>query len=177
MAEILNHPRVYAFLHIPVQSGSDAVLTDMKREYHSQHFEKIMDYMIEQLVFYASLDRIYFSVPGIYIATDFICAFPTETKEDFEDSMSLVRKYKFPSLFINQYYPRKGTPAARMKKVGNIVVEFNFGISRLIALKQRNGQLQCLRCLENIHVILKTGLEKYIVYLFVKKLPVSFYSD
>lgn len=107
MAEILNHPRVYSFLHIPVQSGSDAVLTDMKREYNSQHFEKIMDYMIEH-------------VPGIYIATDFICAFPTENEDDFEDSMRLVRKYKFPSLFINQYYPRKGTPAAKMKKIDSI---------------------------------------------------------
>lgn len=38
----------------------------------------------------------------MYILTDFICAFPTETEEDFEESMSLVKKYKFPSLFINQ---------------------------------------------------------------------------
>lgn len=60
-----------------------------------------------------------FSVPNIYIATDMICAFPTETEEDFEESMQLVRDYKFPSLFINQFYPRSGTPAARMKKVRN----------------------------------------------------------
>ena len=58
-----------------------------------------------------------FRVPNVYLATDMICAFPTETQEDFEESMNLVRKYKFPSLFINQYYPRSGTPAARMKKV------------------------------------------------------------
>ncbi len=45
MAKILNHPRVYAFLHIPVQSGSDAVLADMKREYSSEDFCKIVDFL------------------------------------------------------------------------------------------------------------------------------------
>ncbi|ULU09920.1 hypothetical protein L3Y34_014348 [Caenorhabditis briggsae] len=107
IAEILNNPKVYAFLHIPVQSASDAVLTDMKREYSRRHFEQIADYMIE-------------NVPNIYIATDMILAFPTETLEDFEESMELVRKYKFPSLFINQYYPRSGTPAARLKKIDTV---------------------------------------------------------
>uniref|UniRef100_A0A914XH72 TRAM domain-containing protein n=1 Tax=Plectus sambesii TaxID=2011161 RepID=A0A914XH72_9BILA len=49
-----------------------------------------------------------------------ICAFPTETAEDFEDSMNLVRKYRFPSLFINQFYPRPGTPAAHMKCIDTV---------------------------------------------------------
>lgn len=57
------------------------------------------------------------SVPGITIATDIICGFPTETEDDFEHTMSLCAKYKFPSLFINQYYPRPGTPAAKMKRI------------------------------------------------------------
>ncbi|CAD6184486.1 unnamed protein product [Caenorhabditis auriculariae] len=107
IAKILNHPRVYSFLHIPVQSASDAVLDDMKREYSRRHFEQIADYMIE-------------NVPNIYIATDMILAFPTETEEDFQESMRLVEKYRFPSLFINQYYPRSGTPAARLKKIDTV---------------------------------------------------------
>ena len=48
------------------------------------------------------------------IATDIICGFPTETWEDFQETVALVERYKFPSLFINQFYPRPGTPAARM---------------------------------------------------------------
>ena len=63
-------------------------------------------------------------MPDIYIATDFICAFPTETEEDFEESIELVKLYKFPSLFINQFYPRPGTPAARLKKINTIEVGF-----------------------------------------------------
>ena len=60
---------------------------------------------------------IFFRVPGITIATDVICGFPTETWEDFEETVALVEEYKFPSLFINQFYPRPGTPAARMKRL------------------------------------------------------------
>lgn len=61
-------------------------------------------------------------MPEVYIATDFICAFPTETVEDFEESMDLLRKYKFPSVFINQFYPRPGTPAAKLKKIDTVEV-------------------------------------------------------
>jgi threonylcarbamoyladenosine tRNA methylthiotransferase CDKAL1 len=57
------------------------------------------------------------SVPGVTIATDIICGFPTETEEDFQDTMSLCEHYKFPSLFINQFYPRPGTLAARLPRL------------------------------------------------------------
>ena len=89
MAEILNHPRVYKFLHVPVQSGSDAVLFDMRREYVRNDFCKVVVVLRQK-------------VQGINIATDIICGFPTETEEDFEDTMMLCQKYRFPSLFVNQ---------------------------------------------------------------------------
>ncbi|XP_067006926.1 threonylcarbamoyladenosine tRNA methylthiotransferase [Anabrus simplex] len=104
MAKVLAHPRVYSFLHIPVQSGSDAVLACMKREYCRADFERVADFFLER-------------IPNMTIATDIICGFPGETEEDFEDTMNLCRKYKFPSLFINQFFPRPGTPAARMERV------------------------------------------------------------
>ncbi|XP_011873193.1 PREDICTED: threonylcarbamoyladenosine tRNA methylthiotransferase [Vollenhovia emeryi] len=104
MAKILRHPGVYSFLHIPVQSGSDQVLADMKREYTRADFEHVVDFLSER-------------VPGLTIATDIICGFPTETEVDFEETMALCQKYKFPSLFINQFFSRPGTPAARMPKV------------------------------------------------------------
>lgn len=104
MSKILAHPRVYSFLHVPVQSGSDQVLSDMKREYSCADFERVVDYLQVRL-------------PGVTIATDIICGFPTETEKDFDDTIKLCKKYQFPSLFINQFYPRPGTPAARMSKV------------------------------------------------------------
>lgn len=50
MAGILSHPRVYAFLHVPVQSGSDKVLADMRREYTSGDFMQLVDYLREKYV-------------------------------------------------------------------------------------------------------------------------------
>jgi len=105
MGEILSHPRVYAFLHVPVQSGSDAVLTDMRREYCRDDFRRVARVL---------RDRVQ---GGVTIATDVICGFPTETPEDFEETMTLIEEFKFPSLFINQFFPRPGTPAAKMERV------------------------------------------------------------
>lgn len=53
IADILNHPRVYSFLHIPVQAGNDAVLTDMRREYTNADFCRVVDFMRAQLAFYS----------------------------------------------------------------------------------------------------------------------------
>lgn len=61
-------------------------------------------------------------VPGITIATDIICGFPGETDQDFQETLKLVEEYKFPSLFINQFYPRPGTPAAKAEQVPAHVV-------------------------------------------------------
>lgn len=67
-----------------------------------------------------------YRVPGITIATDIICGFPGETDEDFQETMKLVELYRFPSLFINQFYPRPGTPAAKMPQVPAAVVRSIF---------------------------------------------------
>lgn len=104
IAAILNHPCVYSFLHVPVQSGSDNVLRGMNREYTVGDFKKVADTLLRL-------------VPDLHLATDIICGFPGETVEDFEATMALVKQYKFPQLHISQFYPRPGTPAARMKRV------------------------------------------------------------
>ncbi|KAF3944968.1 hypothetical protein ACB098_01G122800 [Castanea mollissima] len=110
IAEVLRHPCVYSFLHVPVQSGSDAVLNAMNREYTVSEFRTVVDTLTEL-------------VPGMQIATDIICGFPGETDEDFAQTVSLVKEYKFPQVHISQFYPRPGTPAARMKKVPSNVVK------------------------------------------------------
>ncbi|XP_057830863.1 uncharacterized protein LOC131041701 isoform X1 [Cryptomeria japonica] len=110
IADILQHPCVYSFLHVPVQSGSDTVLNVMKREYTVSEFKHVVD----------TLMRI---VPDMQIATDVICGFPGETNEDFEATIELIKEYKFPHVHISQFYPRPGTPAARMKKVNSSEVK------------------------------------------------------
>uniref|UniRef100_A0A0E0EGV3 Radical SAM core domain-containing protein n=1 Tax=Oryza meridionalis TaxID=40149 RepID=A0A0E0EGV3_9ORYZ len=113
IASVLCHPSVYSFLHVPVQSGSDAVLTytqAMNREYTVSEFRRVVDTLYEL-------------VPGMQIATDIICGFPGTIKkilvsdEDFSQTVNLVKEYQFPQVHISELYPRPGTPAARMKKV------------------------------------------------------------
>ncbi|KAI8805328.1 CDK5 regulatory subunit associated protein 1-like 1 [Cladochytrium replicatum] len=110
IAEIMNHPRVYAFLHVPVQAGSDKVLRDMKRLYTVADFERVARTLTER-------------VPGITLATDIICGFPTETDEDFEQTLELLSRWTFPVTHISQFYPRPGTPAARMRRVQTHIVK------------------------------------------------------
>ncbi|KAH7834046.1 hypothetical protein Vadar_012187 [Vaccinium darrowii] len=110
IADVLCHPCVYSFLHVPVQSGSDRVLSAMNREYTVSEFRKVVDILTEL-------------VPGMQIATDIICGFPGETDEDFAETVSLIDDYKFSQVHISQFYPRPGTPAARMKKVPSTVVK------------------------------------------------------
>ncbi|KAL5558273.1 hypothetical protein UlMin_034484 [Ulmus minor] len=110
IAEVMRHPCVYSFLHVPVQSGSDAVLTAMNREYTVSEFRTVVDTLTEL-------------VPGMQIATDIICGFPGETDEDFAQTVGLIKEYKLPQVHISQFYPRPGTPAARMKKVSSTIVK------------------------------------------------------
>lgn len=104
MADILNHPRMYAFLHIPVQSGSDPVLLNMNREYTVADFKKVCDHLLAK-------------VPDLTIATDVICGFPYETTEQFDETLELIDHYKFPVVNISKFYSRPGTEAAKWKKV------------------------------------------------------------
>lgn len=104
MCTLLNHPQVFAFLHIPIQVGNDAVLERMNREYTVKDFETVCDKILEK-------------VPNMSISTDIICGFPGETDEEFQGTMQVIQKYKFPAVNISQFYPRPGTVAARMKQV------------------------------------------------------------
>ncbi|KAG7669451.1 hypothetical protein Ndes2437B_g05623 [Nannochloris sp. 'desiccata'] len=110
IAELLRHPACFEYLHVPVQSGSDAVLLGMNREYTVAEFERVCDELIAH-------------VPQIELATDIIAGFPNEGPEDHAATLSLLRKYRFPHCHISQFYPRPGTPAARMKRVPTDVVK------------------------------------------------------
>lgn len=110
VAEVLKRPNVFEYLHVPVQSGSDAVLRAMVREYTRADFQHLVDGLRAE-------------VPDIFIGTDVICGFPAEGHEDHEKSMDLVKEYRFPMLNISQFYPRPNTPAAKLKRLNGQVVK------------------------------------------------------
>ena len=101
IAAMRDHENISRYLHLPVQSGSSAVLRRMKRLYTR---EKYLE----------TIGRIRAVIPEIHFSTDFIVGFPGETDEDFEQTMSLMEEVRFGSLFAFKYSPRPGTPALKI---------------------------------------------------------------
>jgi tRNA-2-methylthio-N6-dimethylallyladenosine synthase len=116
-------PAVCPSLHMPLQSGSDAVLKAMRRSYRSERFLGI-------------LDRVRAQIPDAAITTDVIVGFPGETDADFEETLRVVEASRFAGAFTFQYSPRPGTPAATMPdQVPPEVVAERY--QRLVALQDQ----------------------------------------
>lgn len=93
--------KVSRHFHLPFQSGNDRILKEMNRRYTREEYLALVDYARSV-------------IPDISFTSDVIVGFPGETREEFEDTLSLVKEVGFTSLFTFIYSPRKGTPAAEM---------------------------------------------------------------
>jgi tRNA-2-methylthio-N6-dimethylallyladenosine synthase len=94
-------PKLANYLHLPVQSGSDRILSQMKRGYTSLEYKQ-------------KIRRLKAARPGISISSDFIVGFPGETDRDFEQTMNLIAEVGFDQSFSFIYSRRPGTPAASL---------------------------------------------------------------
>ena len=103
--ETLGGDRTYHFLHLPVQSGSDAVLERMRRGYTSE-------------LFLQQVEEARRKVPDLHLATDLIVGFPGETEEDFERTEELLERAEPETVNVTRFSARPGTTAARMRPVG-----------------------------------------------------------
>ncbi|HHI5559501.1 TPA: tRNA (N6-isopentenyl adenosine(37)-C2)-methylthiotransferase MiaB [Vibrio parahaemolyticus] len=92
-------PELVSFLHLPVQSGSDRILTMMKRPHTALEYKSI-------------IRKLRKARPDIQISSDFIVGFPGETDKDFQDTMKLIKDVDFDMSFSFIFSPRPGTPAA-----------------------------------------------------------------
>ncbi len=99
MAEL---PAVCEHVHLPVQSGSDAVLKRMLRRYRRADYLRVMDQLRQ-------------AIPNITFSTDIIVGFPGETDADFEETVSLVAEAEFDDAYTFKYSVREGTPAERIR--------------------------------------------------------------
>src|SRR5690606_36931691 len=124
IAAMAETPNVMPSLHMPLQSGSDAVLRAMRRSYRSEKFLGI-------------LERVRAAMPDAAITTDIIVGFPGETEEDFQETLRVVEASRFSSAFTFQYSPRPGTPAFELPTLPKEVVQERF--ERLLALQERIG--------------------------------------
>ena len=102
MVKAMTSPKIYQFIHLPVQSGSDAVLEAMNRGYTAQQYV-------------ALIERLKTALPSITIATDVITGFPGETEDDHNLTVRLLNEVRPDVVNVTRYSPRPGTPAAKAK--------------------------------------------------------------
>lgn len=95
-------------LHLPLQSGDDAILKKMNRKYSSSQYLKL----IENLKFSPKAGM---QITNLKLSTDIIVGFPGETKKQFHNTVKICKKVKFNKAYIAQYSPRPGTAAAKLK--------------------------------------------------------------
>ena len=98
---VAENPKICRHIHMPLQSGNDRILKAMNRNYRSQRYRTIIDGLKER-------------VPDIAITTDIIVGFPSETEEEFQDTLDMLNYVEFESSYSFMFSPRPGTPAADM---------------------------------------------------------------
>jgi tRNA-2-methylthio-N6-dimethylallyladenosine synthase len=98
-----DNPKLMPYLHLPVQSGSDAVLEAMNRQHKADDYRRLVE-------------RIRTARPDIAMTSDFIVGFPGESDADFEATLQLVRDIGYATAFSFKYSKRPGTPASTMRK-------------------------------------------------------------
>ena len=99
---IANNPKIARVLHLPLQSGSSAVLKKMNRKYTKEQYLELVD-------------KIKTRIPDVVLSTDIIVGFPGETEEDFEDTLNVVGKVNYEQVFMFIYSRREGTVADKME--------------------------------------------------------------
>ena len=97
-----KHSNLSSYLHLPVQSGSDKVLRRMGRGYEVDSYDRLIESLRE-------------ARPELALSTDLIVGFPGETDEDFQQTLDLVERTRYASIYAFKYSPRPGTPALRLK--------------------------------------------------------------
>jgi threonylcarbamoyladenosine tRNA methylthiotransferase CDKAL1 len=103
-ADVYKNKKIFKFLHVPVQSGDDEVLKDMRRNYSITDFKKLV----------STFRKV---IPKLTLATDIICGFPTEDEEAFNRTLWLIDDIKPDIVNVSKFTPRPKTSAARMKQL------------------------------------------------------------
>jgi len=105
-----NNDKVFKFLHMPVQSGSERILRKMKRGHTAKIFLDVVKELRKK-------------IPEIAIATDIITGFPSESERDFEETLSLIEESQPDVINSSRYSPRPGTLAAKYPRLSTKIVK------------------------------------------------------
>lgn len=100
---IFSVPNLNHYLHLPIQSGNNRILKLMNRKYTVEHYEKMVNYLRQRL-------------PDIYLSTDIIVGFPSETEEEYQETLNFLSRMQFNDVYMYKYSPREGTKAYSMQE-------------------------------------------------------------
>ncbi len=156
IAVMAKSQKICKHLHLPMQSGSTKVLCDMNRRYTKE------DYL-------ALVNKIKKAIPDISLTTDIIVGFPTETEEDFEETLDVVRKVRFDSAFTFIYSKRTGTPASTMEFVAT-EEEIKSRFDRLLQEVQEIAKETCSKDQGRTMEVLVEGLDEQDEHLLTGRL-------
>lgn len=141
-----GNPKIMHQLHLPLQSGSNSVLECMNRHYTREKYLEIIE----------NARRI---MPDIALTTDIIVGFPTETQADFDDTLDILRRARFDSIFSFIYSPREGTKAAEMENVST-PEEINERFRHMLDVQNDISLKENLRHEGKIETVLVEGRSK-----------------
>jgi tRNA-2-methylthio-N6-dimethylallyladenosine synthase len=108
-----KYPNIMPAIHLPLQSGSNKVLKDMKRSYRINHFKRVVN-------------KLRLAIPDIEITTDIIVGFPTETQADFEQTLKAIKDINFLSAYTFIYSIRPNTPAGKLPQLNPDIIQKRF---------------------------------------------------
>ena len=140
-----SEPKVCPQFHLPLQSGSDRILKLMNRHYTKERFLSLVDALREK-------------VPNVSLTTDIIVGFPGETREDFLETLDVVRKARFDGAFTFIYSKRIGTPAASMEQVDPKEAKENF--EELLSVLEEIGRENMQQYLGKVVEVLPEDVSK-----------------
>lgn len=144
LEEFASNPKICKSIHIPLQSGSTKVLREMKRGYTQEWYLN-------------RIEKIKSLVPHVGISTDIIVAFPTETKEDFQETMKVLNLVQFDTLYSFIYSPRPHTQAQNLPNP----ISKEEASMRLEMLQSRHKQILEQKAKEEIGKIHSVLIENY----------------
>jgi tRNA-2-methylthio-N6-dimethylallyladenosine synthase len=141
---IKSDPHVCKHIHLPLQAGSDRILKMMRRQHTAEEYLRLVDHIREM-------------IPEISLTTDIILGFPTETRQEFEETARIMEQVQFDSAFIFNYSERKGTVAARRWPDDVSSEEKKYRITLLNDIQNKISREQNQRHIGKVYEVLVEG--------------------
>ena len=102
LVEAIQSPKFFKFVHLPMQSGNNRILSLMKRKYNIESLKNVVTELREKC-------------PGVTLWTDIICGYPEESRAEFEDTLNVLSELTFDVVNVSRFSARPGTPAQQLK--------------------------------------------------------------